>query len=238
MPDQSSQNNPGRVIALDGPAGSGKSTVAGLVAEKIGFIHADSGAIYRTLTLGFMRRVGEDVPPAEFATAVAPLLVGDLADIGVSAILRNGKQVNLLNGQDPGADIRTAAVTSRIKTIADAPACRHAVNRILREFSASANLVCDGRDMGTVVFPDASAKFFLEASIRVRALRRLKDFEGSGRTVALEDLEAEIAARDKDDRARPFGALVQAPDAILIDTTPLNLNDVVALILAHLQVHF
>ncbi len=227
-----------RVVAMDGPAGSGKSTVAKIVAHRIGFLHADSGAIYRTLTWALMSKCGAGGSPEEFGQRIGDALSGDLNLLGIQVILEEDRQVNLVQGRDTGDAIRMPEVTSRIRYIADNRPCRLHVNGLLQKFALTADLVVDGRDMGTVVFPHASAKFFLEASIRVRAERRMKELESKGRTVPLAELEADIGRRDREDRARPFGALAEAPDAILIDTSSLSLNAVVERILTHLQVQF
>lgn len=223
---------------MDGPAGSGKSTVAKIVAQRIGFLHADSGAIYRTLTWALMQKCGAGGSPDEFGKMITDALSRDLSELGIQVVLQEDRQVNLVHGRDTGDAIRMPEVTSRIRYIADNRPCRLHVNKLLQQFALTADLVVDGRDMGTVVFPQASVKFFLEASIRVRAERRMKELESKGRPVPLSVLEEDIGRRDREDRERPFGALAEAPDAILIDTSSLSLNAVVARILTHLQVQF
>lgn len=227
----------GAVIALDGPAGSGKSTVASILAERLGFIHADSGAIYRTLTLACMERFGAGDSPEDFGQRLAAERFKP-EQLGVDVRLHEGRQCNLLNAVDVGARIRTPEVTARIRYIADLRPCREAVNGLLRSFSRQANLVVDGRDIGSVVFPESPFKFYLDASVRVRAERRLVDFQKQGGAVTIETLEQDIAARDAQDRARPFGALCQAADAILIDTSSLTPEAVVHRLLSHLQIQF
>ncbi len=225
------------VIALDGPAGSGKSTVASILAEKLGFIHADSGAIYRTLTLACMERFGAGDSAEDFGQRLAAERFKP-EQLGVDVRLHEGRQCNLLEGVDVGARIRTPDVTARIRYIADLRPCRDVVNGLLRSFSRQANLVVDGRDIGSVVFPDSPFKFYLDASVRVRAERRQVDFQKQGGALSVEKLEQDIAARDEQDRARPFGALCQAPDAILIDTSSLTPEAVVHRLLSHLQIQF
>ena len=226
------------VVALDGPAGSGKSTVAGLVAEQLKFVHADSGAIYRTLTLGYMEKLG----PGDTATAFGESLSGERpapASLECRIEMVDGRQTAFLSGQEVGDRIRSREVTERIVTIADDPECRVEVNRILREFAGQQALVVDGRDIGTVVFPDTPYKFFLDASARVRAERRRGELiqRGLG-DAAVDELEAEIERRDEGDRNRTIGALRQAEDAILIDTSELTIEAVVQRILSHLQIKF
>jgi cytidylate kinase len=226
-----------KVVALDGPAGSGKSTVAGMLANELGFIHADSGAIYRTITLAYMRRVGVGSSPEQFLEAFSSAPPPDTLAIEVK--LEEGSQSNRIEGMDVGKEIRGPEVTSRIRYIADSIPCRETVNRLLREFAAQTGLVADGRDMGTEVFPDSPNKFFLEASVQVRARRRYEEMKGQGNFhQTLQEIEATIARRDEEDRNRAVGALRMADDAILIDTSDLSRDDVVSRILAHLQFRF
>ncbi|MBX7056954.1 MAG: (d)CMP kinase [Leptospirales bacterium] len=225
------------VIALDGPAGSGKSTVASMLAERLAYLHADSGAIYRTLTLAWMERMGEGLSPEDFGRlATADKLRPE--ELGVEVRLVEGRQSNCLNGVDVGARIRTPQVTARIRYIADMRACRDVVNAQLRSFARVADLVVDGRDIGSVVFPETPYKFYLDASVQVRAERRQGEFQRGGAQVGMEQLAREIHERDEQDRARPFGALRQAEDAILIDTSLLSPNDVVHRLLSYLQIQF
>ena len=226
------------VIALDGPAGSGKSTVAGMLAERIGFLHADSGAIYRTITLASIRRLGAGQSPDEFGNLFQKSnLYPD--SLGIQVVVSDGKQSNCIENQDVGLDIRTPEVTGRIRYIADSIPCRNTVNRLLREFAQQTGLVADGRDMGTVVFPDTPSKFFLEASVQVRAKRRFEEMLGQGNSSqTLAEIEQDIARRDEEDRNRAVGALRKADDAILIDTSELSREDVLSRILAHIQFRF
>ena len=228
------------VIALDGPAGSGKSTVAGVIADRLGYVHADSGAIYRTLTLAYMERLGAGATAAAFGESVAASGIAP-GGLGCRVELREGRQVSFIDGAD-GADdvvgdrIRTREVTERIRFIADDPRCREEVNRLLRSFADWSALVVDGRDIGTVVFPETPYKFFLDASALVRATRRRGELLDRGLEAApVETLAAEIERRDEQDRNRPIGALQQAEDAILIDTSELEIEAVVQRVLGHLQ---
>lgn len=227
-----------KVIALDGPAGSGKSTVAGMVAERVGFLHADSGAIYRTLTLASMRILGAADSAEEFGKRFLEAGL-DPDSLSVEVVLAEGRQSNRINGADVGQEIRTAEVTSRIRYIADHVPSRVTVNRLLREFALQTGLVADGRDMGTEVFPDTPHKFFLEASVQVRAKRRYEEMLGQGSgSLTLEEIEQSIARRDEEDRNRAVGGLRRAEDAILIDTSDLSPEDVLSNILAHIQFRF
>ena len=231
------------VIALDGPAGSGKSSVARVLAERLGFVHADSGAIYRLATLALMEKIGPGENPEGFGVALAREEI-DFSELACEVVLEDSRQSNRIRGRDAGDEIRTPEVTSRIRFIADNPRYREAVNGLLRSFSRHTDLVADGRDIGTEVFPNAAAKFFLTASSRVRAERRLGEFIEKGMLSAeqaqekLPQLEEEIKRRDAEDEARPIGALRRAPDAILIDTSNMDLNAVVSALLSYSQIQF
>ncbi|MCB1326726.1 MAG: (d)CMP kinase [Spirochaetales bacterium] len=227
------------VITLDGPAGSGKSTIAGRLAKELGFVHADSGAMYRTLTLACMRVLGPGQTADDFGRDIREAGI-DPAGLDCHARIENGAQVNLIGKDDVGSEIRTPLVTARIRYIADSRAFREAVNTMLRDFATTTDLVVDGRDIGTVVFPEAGLKFYLDASSETRAARRLREFrlrdpsfEGS-----LDRIQADIERRDREDRDRPFGALQRPADSILIDTSTLDPDGVLNRLLGHLQIHF
>ncbi|MCB1174630.1 MAG: (d)CMP kinase [Leptospiraceae bacterium] len=230
------------VIALDGPAGSGKSSVAGILARKLGCIHADSGAMYRLLTLAAMRQLGEAADHTAFGTLFQSSLDQlTPADLGCSVQLGDkGQQINCINGQDVGEQIRTLAVTARIRYIASERSFRDQVNQMLRDLAQETSLIVDGRDIGSIVFPDTAWKFYLDASARVRARRRLLELREKGKDqgISAAELEAQIEERDAEDRTRPFGALQIAPGAKLIDTSSMSRNDVVQVLLSHLQIKF
>jgi cytidylate kinase len=226
------------VIALDGPAGSGKSTIARKLAERIGFIHADSGAIYRSLTYGLMKKSGSGKTAEIFGEWVKKIPPEDIENLDVDIVLENGIQVNRVSGKDVGNEIRTPDVTSRIRYIADTIACREKVNRLLRKFASTTDLVIDGRDIGSVVFPETPYKFFLEASVEIRAERRKMDFTRQGRNLPLEDIINDIRKRDEEDRNRPVGALVCSGDAILIDTSSMTPDDVLGCLMSDMQIQF
>ena len=226
------------LIAVDGPAGSGKSTAARLLAEQLGCIHADSGAIYRTVTLALMERLGAGDSAEDFGRKLADANI-DFNTLRCEVLLVNNTQSNRIAGLDVGDRIRTPEVTERIRYIADKRGYREMVNSLLRNFAQKTDLVVDGRDIGTVVFPQANFKFFLEASVRVRAERRRREYEARGiAPPAPGDLEEDIRKRDEQDMNRPFGALKRDPDAIVIDTSDLDINGVVHLLLSYLQIRF
>lgn len=225
------------VITFDGPAGSGKSTLAGLLAERIGYIHADSGAIYRTLTLFAMETISPGSSHEEFGELFQKRK-DELDFSPIQTALQNGKQCNLIAGRDVGDAIRSVDVTRRIRYIADDFRCRNTVNSLLRLFSEETNLVADGRDMGTVVFPETPFKFFIEASVEIRAERRQEDFRRQGKEIPLSELITEIERRDEEDRNRTYGALRKPDDAILIDTSAVGINDALGRIMGILQIRF
>lgn len=227
------------VIAIDGPAGSGKSTVSRKIAEHMGAIHADSGAIYRSLTLACMRQFGAGNSVEEFYEIMQKNRPIQYQGLGCSISVENRTQINRIGKENLGEQIRTMEVTRRIRFIADDTEARREVNRQLRNFARISSLVVDGRDIGTVVFPETPYKFFLSASPGVRARRRFDELKGKGETPpALEALESEIEKRDREDENRPEGALRQANDAILIDTSNLEIEDVVTRVLGFLQIRF
>lgn len=215
------------VIAIDGPAGSGKSTVARLLAQSLGAVHADSGAIYRSFTFALMEHLPGPVEQ----------LVGqvDPSRLDVFVRLEEGRQVQGVGMRVLDQEIRTRAVTGNIRHVASDPRYRARVDEMLRDFARTASLVVDGRDIGTVVFPTTPYKFYLDASVEVRAARRLAE---TTENVTLAELMADVARRDQSDRERPVAPLRQAPDAIYIDTSSLAINAVVQRILSYLQVQF
>ncbi|MBL8021896.1 MAG: (d)CMP kinase [Leptospirales bacterium] len=226
--------NQNLVITLDGPAGSGKSSVAKQLAKRLGLLHADSGAMYRTFTLALMQRLGPGLNPDEFGNLVSSGPV-DPASLKVEVKIESDRQSNLISGADQGDAIRSPDVTSRIKHIADRREYREAVNRLLSNMKG---IVADGRDMGSVVFPAANFKFYLEASVEMRADRRLKELQAKGWNEDIEALRESIRKRDAEDQNREWGALKRTDDMILIDTTHLNLDGVLRRILNSLQIQF
>ncbi len=226
------------ILSLDGPAGSGKSTVASMLASRLGWLHVDSGAIYRSLTYACMQELGEQDSPEAFGRIFAERYI-DPASFDLRVEYEGGRQRQYLRGEELGMKIRTPAVTARIRYTADHPAYRNRVNDILRELGRKTALVVDGRDIGTVVFPDTPYKFYLDAAVRTRAERRRRELLEAGMEApAIEELEKQIADRDEQDRNRKIGALQIPPGAIIIDTSNIGPDMVVSSILAHLQEQF
>jgi len=215
------------IIAIDGPAGSGKSTVARLIAKKLGFVYIDTGAMYRALTLKAMQ---DSVDLKDEAALVR------LAQ-HTSLKLEQGpddKIKVLLDGKDVSSQIRALDVTNNISYVADVPGVRRQMVKLQRLIghSAKKGAVLEGRDIGTVVFPDAYKKFYLDASTEERAMRRYKELIENGIKTDLKSIEEDIKIRDAKDKTRKVGTLKKAADAILIDTTSLTIDEVVNEILS------
>jgi cytidylate kinase len=209
-------------IAIDGPAGAGKSTIARLVANTLGFIYVDTGAMYRAATWHILQ---SGIPSEAEPEVIA--LVKEL-DIRLEPG-PNGQQV-LVNGKDLTTEIRSATVTSHVSQIARIAEVRRILTDKQKLLAINKGVVMDGRDIGTHVLPHAELKVFLTASVRVRAERRFKETQGR-LGVTVEQLEQEIATRDQMDEQRETAPLVQAADAVLIDTTNLTIPLVVERIL-------
>ena len=212
------------VVAIDGPAGSGKSTTARLAAERLGYTYLDTGAMYRAVTLKALRE-GVDVRDAD---AVARLA----AEAEIELTLQDGVPRVYLDGEDVSDDIRLPEVSRNIGPVADNPRVREILVARQRELGRKGGIVAEGRDIGTVVFPDAEVKFFLTASPEERARRRMKELAQKGIDHSLEQVRREIEKRDREDVSRPVGALKKAQDAIELDTTELGIEEQVERVVA------
>ena len=231
-----------RVIAIDGPAASGKSSTASLVARRLGWVHLDSGALYRAITLGALDNLGERGALTESLTVPgsgspwsAQQIVALAEDLPVRLVLVNDVFRPEVAGVDVAQAIRSERVTQRVSEIAAIPEVRHWVNVQQREAvqAHSRGVVVDGRDIGTVVFPDAPLKVFLTASPEERARRRLAERGGGGGGEAEVRREAELlAARDRADSTRAVAPLKAAADAVVLDTTRLSLEQQVQAVVA------
>ena len=207
-------------IAIDGPAGAGKSTIARALAAQIGFIYVDTGALYRTVGL-FMLRAGID--PAD-EKAVVPLL----PDVQVALTFQEGEQHVLLSGEDVSEAIRTPEVSMAASAVSAIPAVRAFLLSLQKDLAAANNVIMDGRDIGTVILPDAQLKIFLTASPQARAKRRLEQLREKGEKVSYEEVLSDIKKRDEQDINRTTAPLKPAPDACLVDTSDCTLEESIA----------
>ena len=210
-------------IAIDGPAGSGKSTVARRVAEKLELLYLDSGAMYRAVTvLAIQDELAADSP--ELIERVKACHI-EFAD--------NGKTI-LLNTKDVSVQIRTPAVNRRVADVAKIPEIRHEIVKHQQRIGAEGSIIAEGRDLTTIVFPDADFKFYLDASVTERAKRRLAELKKQNVETTLAAVEAEISSRDEKDKTRTHSPLRAADDAIIIDTTDKTIDEVVDFITAQI----
>jgi cytidylate kinase len=227
-----------RVIAIDGPAASGKSSTAAAVARRLGWAHLDSGALYRAITLAVLDTLGARAPAARGDQRWSPEQILGLAeDLPVRLVLVRDVFRPEVAGVDVAEAIRAERVTARVSEIAALPAVRHWVNVRQRDAAAARpdGVVVDGRDIGTVVFPDAPLKIFLTASPEERARRRLAQRGAGGVGGDATDLAREtaaLAARDAADASRPVAPLRAAADAVALDTTRLSLDEQVGRVVA------
>jgi len=202
------------IIAIDGPSASGKSTTAKGVAEKLGITHLDTGAMYRTVTWGLKKAAihpSNDKKVQDF-----------LKDL---EIYFDASNHIWLNGEDVSVEIRTGDISSRVSAVSAIPEVREKMVKIQRQIAGKIDCVLEGRDIGTVVFPDAEYKFFLVAETEIRAKRRLLDLERIGESSTLAALIDDIERRDAIDSSRDHSPLLQAEDAIPIDTSHLTINE-------------
>ena len=215
------------IIAIDGPAGAGKSTVARRVADSLGFVLLDTGALYRAVALAAQRgRVSVSDPARSGA------LAEDLARRG--AIVLEADRV-LLDGEDVSRAIRTPEIGMDASTVSAHPAVRKALLDMQRKAGEGGGIVAEGRDIGTVVFPNADYKFFLTASPEVRARRRHEELVAKGRAVTMEETLAEVKRRDAQDEGRAVAPLKPAADAVMLDSSTMPIDDVVVAVLSRVR---
>ncbi len=208
-------------IAIDGPAGSGKSTVARRIAEKLGLLYLDSGAMYRAVTvLAIHHRL----------TADSPELIDQVKTCRIE-FTDNGKTI-LLNDKDVSVEIRTPSVNRLVADVAKIPEIRSEIVKHQQRIGSEGRIIAEGRDLTTIVFPDADFKFYLDASVRERAKRRLAELRKQDVDTTLEFVEAEIQERDEKDITRAHSPLRTAEDAIIVDTTDKTIDEVVDFIIA------
>lgn len=211
----------GRIaVAIDGPSGAGKSTIARAVAAELGFIYVDTGALYRTIGLAACRAgvAGDD---ADGVTALLPGLELELRYVG-------GAQHVLLNGEDVSEAIRTPEISRYASQVSAIPRVRAYLLDLQRDMAKKDSVIMDGRDIGTVILPDAEVKIFLTASAEKRAQRRYLELREKGQDVTPEEVLRQMAARDEQDAGRAAAPLRQAEDAVLVDTSGLDLAQSIA----------
>ena len=220
---------PKLTIAIDGPAGSGKSSVARRVAETLGYLYLDSGAMYRALALKALRRqvsLGNESRLAELANETHIELRAPKAEHAAAG----AKNCVFLDGADVTLDIRTAEVAQAASRLATIATVREVLVAEQQHAGAGGGVVMEGRDIGTVVFPKAELKIFLDASPEVRAERRWKEHQEKGERVTLPGVFDEVIERDKRDRERKVSPLVRAADAVLVDNTAMGIEETARLI--------
>ncbi|NCN08702.1 MAG: (d)CMP kinase [Leptospira sp.] len=224
------------VIAIDGPAGSGKSTVAREIAKILKIHYLDSGAFYRTLTLAIFRNFQSQESSAKFADWVIKNEQNQpLNDWAIRLEFGNGNENKMFfNEEDVSKSIRTPEITEKIKYIADKQIFRDFVNEKIRKLAEEYKLVMDGRDIGTEVFPNTRNKFFLTASPEVRAKRRMDELVAKNIPADWQEVYSEMVKRDDSDRNRIIAPLVPAEDAIMIDTDSLSIKLVIETILSRI----
>lgn len=219
------------IVAIDGPVGSGKSAVARLLASRLGYMHVDTGAMYRCVTLEAMRR-GTPIDSDEEVASVAHSV--DIRFLQPEDDPTAEKRV-LLNGEDVTDEIRTPEVSRLTSPVADVPGVRGELVRLQRQMALRGRSVLEGRDISTVVVPEARWKFYLVASLEERVDRRYKQYELQGQTVDRDELRRDVVDRDERDRERPQGALRLADDAIIFDTTGIGLDETIETMAAMIE---
>ncbi|MCY0864901.1 MAG: (d)CMP kinase [Sulfobacillus sp.] len=213
------------VIAVDGPAGAGKSTVARLLADRLGYLYLDTGAMYRALAYKALSEGIDLRDEAELAELLNQTTI-ELYPKG------HGQVTVMMDGQDVTGHLRTPEVNASVAVVAGFPLVRREMVLRQRDLARHGGVVMDGRDIGTFVLPDADIKFFLTASLEARAERRYHELRQAGFDVSLDRIREEIQHRDLLDSSRPYAPLSQAADAILLDTTKMEVEEVVERMLA------
>ncbi len=223
-------NNKGLVIAIDGFSSTGKSSISKVVADTLGLIHIDTGAMYRAITLFGLRNFKDEKQEVDLSK-----LLQNLNEISLEFRENSGKLEIYLNGENVSKEIRTTEVSDNVSFIAKHPEVRERLVVLQRDIAEKQGVIMDGRDIGTVVLPDADYKFFLTASADERARRRFLELQSLGIETTIEEVKQNLIERDRIDSEREISPLKQAEDAILIDNTNLNKEETIDLILSYIK---
>ena len=217
------------IIAIDGPAASGKSTTAKLVGQKMNFLYIDTGAMYRAMALK-TKKLGFDYEDSE---KVVSMIDSTIIDQKIDQV--SGDTKTYLDNEDVSSEIRTPEISKSVTAVCEIKEVRENLVKIQRDLGNKGNVILDGRDIGTVVFPNADLKFFMIADVDIRAQRRFKELNNKGISSLLEEIKADIIRRDKRDSSRSNSPLKAADDAILIDTSELTIDEQVELIVNRIK---
>ena len=223
-------NKKGLVIAIDGFSSTGKSSISKVVADTLGLIHIDTGAMYRAITLFGLRNFKNEKQEIDL-----PKLLQNLNEISLEFRENSEKLEIYLNGENVSKEIRTTEVSDNVSFIAKQPEVRERLVVLQRDIAEKQGVIMDGRDIGTVVLPNADYKFFLTASADERARRRFLELQSLGIETTIEEVKQNLIERDRIDSEREISPLKQAEDAILIDNTNLNKEETIELILSYIK---
>jgi len=223
-PDHTNENKRPLLIAIDGPVGAGKSSISDAVADRLGILHLDTGAMYRACGLECLR-CGISTKDEQAVSAL-------IAHTDIDVRYEDGRQKTLLKGQDVSADIRTPAVADAASDVSCFQKVRARMVALQQELASRTSMLLDGRDIGTVVLKDAPVKIFLTASVEARAKRRLLDYQKAGRKTTLEEVLKAVNERDYQDTHREADPLRKAEDAVVVDSSDLSFDETVSRILA------
>lgn len=215
------------VVAIDGPAGAGKSTVSQIAADKLKFTYIDTGAMYRAVAWKTLQQKKE---------VTDELIISTLDDIDINLIFENRKTRVFVNNKEVTEEIRTPEINKIVSKVAALVPVREKLTELQRKMGEKGDVLMDGRDIGTFVFPNADVKIFLTASVEERARRRFEELKAKGFDVNIKEIEKDIALRDKLDSEREMAPLKKADDAVLLDTTGMSIDEVVEKIISLCEV--
>ena len=207
------------VVAIDGPAGTGKGTIAKLIAQELNLVNIDTGAMYRSITLEAIRQGINSIEEKEKLIEIAK-------NIKIEMTNNNGEQEIFLNGENVSKEIRSTEVSGFVSQVSSIPEIRELMVNLQRKMAEGKNVIMEGRDITTVVFPNANVKIYLDADVEERAKRRYKENKEKGMQVTFEETLEAVKKRDYNDMHKPVGALKIAEDAIVIDTTNMTIEEV------------